>query len=89
MGLVSQAGVALGFAIVIGRRFPEWGTQLETLIIAVVGINQLAGPVFLKYALEKAGEIPKSAEETTTIINLALDDEEIRNEESEVVMGGS
>ncbi len=55
-GFIGQAGVSLGFAMMISKQFPEWGAQLSTLIIAVVVVNQLVGPVLMKRSLIKAGE---------------------------------
>ncbi|MFC1732848.1 cation:proton antiporter [candidate division KSB1 bacterium] len=57
LGFITQAGVSIGLAQEIIRRFPEWGLPLGTLIIAAVNINQLIGPVVFKYALDKTGEI--------------------------------
>jgi Kef-type K+ transport system membrane component KefB len=53
---LTQAGVSLGLAGIVMRRFPEWGGELATLIVAVVALNQLAGPVALKFALQGVGE---------------------------------
>lgn len=75
MGLISQAGVALGLAVLLERMFPEWGGALQTLLIPVIGMNELAGPIFLKYALDKVNEIPVKAEETDTLINLSIGDQ--------------
>ena len=57
MGFVSQAGVALSLGAIIGSRFGEVGAALETLILAAVALNELAGPVLLKVSLSLAGEI--------------------------------
>jgi len=54
-GFLSQAGVTIGIASLIERRF-EWGSDLETIVLAVVAINQLIGPVLLKWLLERKGE---------------------------------
>jgi Kef-type K+ transport system membrane component KefB len=54
-GFLAQAGVTIGIAALIARRF-EWGAEVETIALAVVAINQLAGPVALKALLEKKGE---------------------------------
>ena len=54
-GFLSQAGVTIGIASLIERRF-EWGRHLETLVLAVVAINQLIGPVLLKWLLDRKGE---------------------------------
>lgn len=56
MGLVTQAGVALGLAKEVAGEFPTFGGQFATLIIAVVVLNEIFGPVFLKYAINKVGE---------------------------------
>ncbi len=55
-GMVSQAGLALGVALVIVREFPEFGAGFATLAVGVVGINEMLGPVLLKLALDRAGE---------------------------------
>ncbi|MBX7153088.1 cation:proton antiporter [bacterium] len=72
MGLVSQAGVALGLAVVVERTYPEWGGVLQTIVISVIGINQLIGPVLLKYALEKAGDLQSSSKMAETLIRLKI-----------------
>ncbi|GMU76597.1 MAG: hypothetical protein AMXMBFR45_20880 [Gammaproteobacteria bacterium] len=55
-GLVSQAGLALGVALVIVREFPDFGDGFRTLAIGVVGLNELFGPVLFKLALDRSGE---------------------------------
>jgi len=62
MGLVSQAGVTLGLAILVATEFPEWGVQLQTLIVALNTIHALAGPVLFRMALVRAGEIGRMDE---------------------------
>jgi len=56
LGYVTQAGVSLGLAGIVVRRFPEWGGALATVIVAAITINQLIGPVLLEYALTAVGE---------------------------------
>jgi Kef-type K+ transport system membrane component KefB len=55
IGFLSQAGVTIGIATIIERKF-GWGNELKTLILAVVAINQLIGPIFLTYLLSRSGE---------------------------------
>ncbi|MFQ5510234.1 MAG: cation:proton antiporter [Candidatus Krumholzibacteriia bacterium] len=55
MGFLSQAGVAIGIATVFERRLP-WGADLKTIILAIVALNQLIGPIALKYILVRRGE---------------------------------
>ncbi|MDQ3263962.1 MAG: cation:proton antiporter [Myxococcota bacterium] len=57
LGLISQAGVTFGLAALIGRSFPTWGLEMETLIIAMVTLQQLIGPLLTRRALANAGEI--------------------------------
>jgi hypothetical protein len=57
LGFITQAGVSIGLAQEIIRRFPEWGIPLGTLIIAAINFNQLIGPIAFKFALSKVGEI--------------------------------
>jgi Kef-type K+ transport system membrane component KefB len=59
MGLVSQAGVTLGLVLIVASEFPEWGAAMQTLIVALIAIHQIAGPVMFKAALARAGEIGK------------------------------
>lgn len=54
-GFLSQAGVTIGLAALIERQV-DWGGQLKTLILAVVALNQLIGPIALKYLLDRKGE---------------------------------
>jgi Kef-type K+ transport system membrane component KefB len=55
-GLVSQAGLALGVASAVAREFPAFGAGFGALAIAVVAVNEVAGPILFKAALERAGE---------------------------------
>lgn len=57
LGLVPQAGVALGCALIAKSEFPQVGGIIFTTIIATTIIYELIGPVFTRIALEKAGEI--------------------------------
>jgi Kef-type K+ transport system membrane component KefB len=62
MGLVSQAGVTLGLAILIAREFPTWGLQIQSLMVALIAIHELIGPVLFRAALARTGEIGKMDE---------------------------
>lgn len=57
LGLVPQAGVALGCALIAKSDFPEVGSMIFTTIVATTVIYELIGPLCTKYALQKAGEI--------------------------------
>jgi Kef-type K+ transport system membrane component KefB len=62
MGLVSQAGVTLGLTVLIAREFPEWGGQVQALVIALIALHELAGPILFRAALSRAGEIGRMDE---------------------------
>lgn len=56
-GLVPQAGVALGCALVAKNDFPQVGNIIFTTIVATTVIYELIGPLCTKFALRKAGDI--------------------------------
>lgn len=58
-GFISQAGVALGMAVVIENTFPEWGSEFKALILAFIAINQIIGPILLQRLLYKVGDAGK------------------------------
>ena len=57
MGVVSQAGIALGLALVARRTFPEWGVSLAALIVTMIGVHEVIGPILFKRALGAVGEL--------------------------------
>lgn len=61
-GLISQAGVALGLALMIRSVFPAWGAELETLAVAMIAVHELIGPVLLRWGLGRAGEVEAERE---------------------------
>ncbi|MDG2371825.1 MAG: cation:proton antiporter [Flavobacteriaceae bacterium] len=56
MPYVTQAGVALGLTTIIANEFTEWGYEFQTIIIAIIVINQLIGPVLFKISIDIAKE---------------------------------
>lgn len=59
-GYIGQAGVTLGFAVLIAARFPEIGPPIRTVVVAAIAINQIIGPIIFKWGLNKAGETGRS-----------------------------
>jgi len=58
--LLSQAGVAIGLAMIVQREFGLYGelaTVTITIITATTIIHEILGPLGVKYAISKAGEI--------------------------------
>tara|TARA_R110002012_G_scaffold65595_1_gene171651 strand:- start:17512 stop:19446 length:1935 start_codon:yes stop_codon:yes gene_type:complete len=62
MPFISQAGVALGLATAVANQFPDWGPDFATLVIAIIVINQLVGPPFIRWAIDLIGEDRSRAE---------------------------
>lgn len=61
-GLVSQAGVTLGLALLVASEFPDWGARLQALVIGLVCVHEVIGPVLFRRALERAGEVGRADE---------------------------
>ncbi len=61
-GFITQAGISIGLAKEIGVEFVEWGSELATLSIGVIVVNQIVGPPLLKWAINRVGESHTRAE---------------------------
>jgi Kef-type K+ transport system membrane component KefB len=64
-GMVSQAGVSIGLAVLLARHFPTWGALAQPLVLGVITVNELVGPVLLRRAL-LANPPPAHASATPT-----------------------
>ena len=53
---ITQAGIALGLAREVAVQFPTLGDAFATLVVSVVVINEIVGPLFLKWGIRRAGE---------------------------------
>ncbi len=69
LALLSQAGVAIGLALASSTRFDEFGADGEELgdlvvnvVTATTFVVQLIGPVLVKVAITRAGEIGRAHE---------------------------
>jgi Kef-type K+ transport system membrane component KefB len=67
LGLLSQAGVAIGLAIASASRFSAFGEEgqaLGNLVINVITVTtfvvQIIGPIFVKVAVVRAGEVGRA-----------------------------
>jgi len=57
MGFIGQAGLSLGFAVMVTQNIPgAIGINIKTLILSAIAINQIIGPVLFRVALIKVGE---------------------------------
>ena len=67
IGILSQAGVAIGLSLVIkeefaafGERGADIGTAILTTVTATSIVFEVIGPIFARIALKRAGEIGKA-----------------------------
>lgn len=60
-GLVAQAGVAIGLANLVSEAWPAFGGELQSIVLAMIAVNQLLGPILYRRALGSAGEVVGSA----------------------------
>lgn len=67
--LLPTAGVTLSLAAAASMESAVWGARLEVLVVAVVAINQLAGPIVFRGALAKAGEIGRAADGGLVVVS--------------------
>lgn len=57
LGLISQAGVAIGLSAILANVYPQRGEQLRTLFLAIIAVNETIGPILFRRALQKGGEL--------------------------------
>ena len=57
LGLVSQAGVAIGLVTVAGEVYPAAGGDMRTILLAVIAVNTPLGAILFRRALARSGEI--------------------------------
>jgi Kef-type K+ transport system membrane component KefB len=64
LGILSQAGVAIGLSLIVKQEFTpisEWGARIGTIVLTTVTatsiVFEIIGPILTKIGLEKAGEI--------------------------------
>jgi hypothetical protein len=53
LGLMPQAGVAIGMALVASERFPEIGEQLLAVAVASTIVFELIGPFLTQTAIRR------------------------------------
>lgn len=79
MGLITQAGIALGLAREVAVEFPSLGDAFATMIISVVVLNEIFGPILLKFALGRVGEAnvpqPATPDEVRDAVILGIEEQ--------------
>jgi trehalose-6-phosphate synthase/NhaP-type Na+/H+ or K+/H+ antiporter len=68
-GLVSQAGITLGFASVVASEFANWGPQLQMLLVALIAIHELSGPLLFRHGLARAGELDRQPPRPLVVVS--------------------
>ncbi|HEY9449699.1 MAG TPA: cation:proton antiporter [Gemmatimonadaceae bacterium] len=63
LGLISQAGVAIGLASILATAYPSRGGEMQTLVLSVIAINEIAGQILFSVALHRSGEAREGEEE--------------------------
>lgn len=61
--LLPQAGVALGLGLIVAERFPEFGSDVLSIVIGTTVVFEIIGPIATRMSLRHAGEI--SSEKNT------------------------
>jgi Kef-type K+ transport system membrane component KefB len=54
--LLAQAGLAIGLALAVNARYPEFALVVSTVVLASVTIFEVIGPVSTRFALVRSGE---------------------------------
>lgn len=90
LGYLPQAGVTLGLVGVAATKLPSLAGAITTLGMAAVAVNLLAGPIALRFALRRAGEVPSTkphtvAAESDTGTQLATEEGQRRQRLEDVV----
>ncbi len=57
MPYITQAGISMGLATIIGTTFPGWGAGLTTILISVIVLNEIVGPPLFKWVLNMVKEV--------------------------------
>ncbi|NIR30445.1 MAG: sodium:proton exchanger [Gammaproteobacteria bacterium] len=63
--ILPQAGVALGFALLVQERLPEIGSSVLNLVIATTVLFEITGPLIARRQLKKAGELDRASTEAS------------------------
>lgn len=67
MGLVSQAGVAIGLAAIVGQAYGELGGYLRSLLLGLIAVNETVGPILFRRALDASGELATARPEAAQV----------------------
>jgi len=57
LGMLSQAGIAIGLCLIISKENPVMGPIINSTVLSAVIVFELFGPVLLRWAIIKSGEV--------------------------------
>ena len=57
VGMLAQAGIAIGLCLLIAEEDPINGSVITSTVLSSVILFELLGPIFLRWALIKSGEV--------------------------------
>ena len=80
LGFITQAGVTLGLAKKIHLENRVWGGGFATVIIACVVLNQLVGPVLLRWALAYVDEVGR--QRLDSVYNMVNNDKKMQDKKT-------
>ncbi len=56
MAFLPQAGLSLGLASVLEKEGFTWAAPVVTVMVACIAMNEIIGPILMKFALQRTGE---------------------------------
>jgi len=59
LGPISQAGIAIGLALIAANEFPELSSNIIAIALGTTIVTEILGPFMTKFAISRAGEIGK------------------------------
>lgn len=66
-GLLTQAGLAVGLVMTIGRQMPEHYPAISTIVLSAVVLYEMIGPISAKFAIVQSGEARLGRERVQSI----------------------
>jgi trehalose 6-phosphate synthase len=68
-GLISQAGITLGFGATLASEFPQWGGRVQMLLAGMLAVNELAGPLLFRRGLLRASRLEPEARTPLIVVS--------------------
>lgn len=57
MSLLTQGGISIGLSVLVRNQLPDIGNSIVTVILFSVLVFEILGPILIKIAITKAGEV--------------------------------